>query len=112
MTSPRTHADTAISALSGATLAIYLLIALSLALLALASFYDVVLQAVALIRAENMTYGVLQVLHALLLTLIIVEILETVTAYFRTSRVQVTPILIAGITAMVRRLGILGGLTL
>jgi len=32
-----------------------------------------------------------------------VEILETVTAYFRTSRVQVTPILIAGITAMVRR---------
>jgi len=103
MTSPRTHADTAISALSGATLAIYLLIALSLALLALASFYDVVLQAVALIRAENMTYGVLQVLHALLLTLIIVEILETVTAYFRTSRVQVTPILIAGITAMVRR---------
>ena len=43
MTSPRTHADTAISALSGATLAIYLLIALSLALLALASFYDVVL---------------------------------------------------------------------
>jgi len=103
MTPPKTHADTAISAISGVTLAIYLLIALSLALLALASFYDVILQAAALIGADDMTQGVLQVLHALLLTLIIVEILETVTAYFRTNRVQVTPILIAGITAMVRR---------
>ena len=103
MTSLKTRADTAISAISGATLGIYLLIALSLSLLALVSFYDVALQVVALIRAEDMTQGVLQVLHALLLTLIIVEILETVTAYFRTNRVQVTPILIAGITAMVRR---------
>jgi uncharacterized membrane protein (DUF373 family) len=103
MTPPKTHVNTAISAISGVTLAIYLLIALSLALLALASFYDVILQAAALIGADDMTQGVLQVLHALLLTLIIVEILETVTAYFRTSRVQVTPILIAGITAMVRR---------
>ena len=103
MTPPKTHADTAISAISGATLGIYLLIALSLSLLALVSFYDVALQVAALIRAEDMTQGVLQVLHALLLTLIIVEILETVTAYFRTNRVQVTPILIAGITAMVRR---------
>ena len=103
MTSLKTRADTAISAISGATLGIYLLIALSLSLLALVSFYDVALQVAALIRAEDMTQGVLQVLHALLLTLIIVEILETVTAYFRTNRVQVTPILIAGITAMVRR---------
>ena len=103
MTPLKTRADTAISAISGATLGIYLLIALSLSLLALVSFYDVALQVAALIRAEDMTQGVLQVLHALLLTLIIVEILETVTAYFRTSRVQVTPILIAGITAMVRR---------
>lgn len=103
MTPLKTRADTAISAISGATLGIYLLIALSLSLLALVSFYDVALQVAALIRAEDMTQGVLQVLHALLLTLIIVEILETVTAYFRTNRVQVTPILIAGITAMVRR---------
>lgn len=103
MTPLKTRADTAISVISEAMLGIYLLIALSLSLLALISFYDVVLQVVALIRAENMTQGVLQVLHALLLTLIIVEILETVTAYFRTNRVQVAPILIAGITAMVRR---------
>jgi len=103
MTPLKTRADTAISTISGVTLGIYLLIAISLSLLALISFYDVALQIAALFHAEDMTQGVLQVLHALLLTLIIVEILETVTAYFRTNRVQVTPILIAGITAMVRR---------
>ncbi len=97
------HADAAIAAISWVTLGIYLLIAASLSILAIFSFYDVIMQVVALVHAEEMTQGVLQVLHALLLTLIIVEILETVTVYFRTSKVQVTPILIAGITAMVRR---------
>ncbi len=97
------QSDTAIAAISRVTQGIYLLIAASLSLLAIFSFYDVTLQVAALIHAEDMTQGVLQVLHALLLTLIIVEVLETVTAYFRTSRVLVTPILIAGITAMVRR---------
>lgn len=101
---PHKHqADTAIAAISWVTLGIYLLIAASLSLLAIFSFYDVILQVVALAHAGDMTQGVLQVLHALLLTLIIVEVLETVTVYFRTSRVQVTPILLAGITAMVRR---------
>jgi len=99
----KNRADAAISAISWVTLGVYLLIAASLSLLAIFSFYDVILQVAALIHTEDMTQGVLQVLHALLLTLIIVEILETVTAYFRTSRVLVTPILIAGITAMVRR---------
>ena len=103
MIPPKDHVNTAISAISGVTLGIYLLIAASLSLLAIFSFYDVILQVTTLIHAEDMTQGVLRVLHALLLTLIIVEILETVTAYFRTNRVQVTPILIAGITAMVRR---------
>lgn len=103
MTPLKKHADTAISALSALSMGIYLLVAASISLLAIFSFYDVLLQMAALIHADDMTQGVLQVLHALLLTIIIVEILETVTAYFRTGRVQVTPILIAGITAMVRR---------
>ena len=98
----KNRADAVISAISWVTLGVYLLIAASLSLLAIFSFYDVILQVAALIHTEDMTQGVLQVLHALLLTLIIVEILETVTAYFRTNRVLVTPILIAGITAMVR----------
>ncbi|MDD1638826.1 MAG: phosphate-starvation-inducible PsiE family protein, partial [Methanomicrobiales archaeon] len=39
---------------------------------------------------------------------IIVEILETVLVYFRTSRILVRPILIAGITAMVRKVITMG----
>jgi len=96
--------DIVISALSGVTKGIYLLIAISLTLLAIISFYDVTLQMATLIHTQDMTQGILQVLHALLLTIIIVEILETVTAYFKTSRLQVTPILVAGITAMVQRM--------
>jgi uncharacterized membrane protein (DUF373 family) len=103
MTSLRKHADTVIAALSALSMGIYLLVAASLTLLAVFSFYDVILQMAALVHTDDMTQGLLQVLHALLLTIIIVEILETVTAYFRTGRVQVTPILVAGITAMVRR---------
>jgi uncharacterized membrane protein (DUF373 family) len=99
----RNHADTVIAALSNVTLGIYLLIAISLSILGVISFYDVALQMVSILSVGDMTQGVLQVLHALLLTIIIVEILETVTAYFRTNRVMVTPILVAGLTAMVRR---------
>ncbi|MDD1659977.1 MAG: phosphate-starvation-inducible PsiE family protein, partial [Methanomicrobiales archaeon] len=52
--------------------------------------------------------GLLAVLHTVLLTIIIVEILETVLVYFRTSRIQVRPILIAGLTAMVRKVIVMG----
>jgi uncharacterized membrane protein (DUF373 family) len=103
VTSIRPNLDTAIGAISSVTLGIYLLIAISLSILAILSFYDVALQMLTIIQAYNTTEGILQVLHALLLTIIIVEILETVTVYFKTSKILVTPILIAGITAMVRR---------
>jgi len=88
--------------------AIYLLIAFALAVLALFSFYDVLVCMSGLFTAVDPTLAVLETLHALLLTLIIVEVLETVTAYFRTNRVQVRPILIAGLTAMVRRILLFG----
>jgi len=104
----RYYADNAVPAISWVTQGIYLLIAVALSVLALVSLYDVLLQMVVLIHAEDTMQGVLEVLHALLLTLILVEILETVTAYFRTKKVLVTPILIAGVTAMVRRVLIFG----
>lgn len=104
----RYYAENAVPAISWVTQCIYLLIAVALSVLALVSLYDVLLQMVALIHAEDTMQGALEVLHALLLTLILVEILETVTAYFRTKKVLVTPILIAGVTAMVRRVLIFG----
>lgn len=88
---------------------IYLFIAIVLVLLAVASFYDVAIQFRDMFwSGVPMTDSILTVLHSLLVTIIIIEILETVTAYFRTSRLQVRPILIAGITAMVRKVLVYG----
>jgi uncharacterized membrane protein (DUF373 family) len=99
----------AIAAIMRVNHVIYLFIAIVLALLAVFSFYDVALQFVDILRTDvPMTDSILTVLHALLVTIIIIEILETVTAYFRTNRLQVRPILIAGLTAMVRKVLVYG----
>lgn len=87
---------------------IYLFIAIVLVLLAMVSFYDVTLQFLGIFGDVPMTDSILTVIHALLVTIIIIELLETVTAYFRTSRLQVRPILIAGLTAMVRKVLVYG----
>ena len=87
---------------------IYFITAVILSILALVSFVAAGIQFLALLGPGDLTSNLLQVLHAILLTIIIVEILETVTAYFKTSKVLVRPILVAGLTAMVRRVLILG----
>ena len=66
------------------------------------------IQFLTLFSTSDLTGSLLNVLHAILLTIIIVEILETVTAYFKTSRVLVRPILVAGLTATVRQVIIAG----
>lgn len=98
------HVNTIIATLANVTMAIYLAIAVALSILAILSFYDVALLILNVFSADDMTLAVLAVLHALLLTIIIIELLDTVTLYFKTNRLQVTPILIAGLTAMVRRI--------
>ncbi len=96
--------NTIISALSNVTMGIYLAIAIALSVLAVLSFYDVAQLILEVITTKDTTLGVLAVLHALLVTIIIIELLDTVTLYFKTNRLQVTPILIAAMTAMVRRI--------
>jgi len=91
-------------ALSLVTRWIYFAIAIVLSLLALISLVDVVKGFIDIWGSLTLTAGILNVLHAVLLTIIIVEILETVIVYFRTNRVLVRPILVAGLTAMVRRI--------
>jgi uncharacterized membrane protein (DUF373 family) len=90
------------------TFAIYVGIAVILSLLALVSLVDGAALLLAVPGSPSFSTALLDVLHAVLLTIIIVEILETVLVYFRTSRVQVRPILIAGLTAMVRRVIVMG----
>jgi len=98
----------AISAIMRVNYVIYFCIAIVLVLLAVVSFYDVALQFLQVFGGSSVTDGILRVLHALLVTIIIIEILETVTAYFRTSQLQVRPILIAGLTAVVRKILVYG----
>lgn len=97
-----------IRAISSITLAIYIVIAIMLILLAVISFYVVGVRIISLLFAPAMTGGILQVLHALLVTIIIIEVLETVVVYFRIGRLQVKPIIIAGLTAMIRRVLLFG----
>jgi uncharacterized membrane protein (DUF373 family) len=87
---------------------IYFITAVVLSILALVSFVAAGIQFLALLGPGDLTTNLLQILHAILLTIIIVEILETVTAYFKTSRVLVRPILVAGLTATVRQVIIAG----
>ncbi len=97
-----------IKPITNITSAIYLAIAFVLTLLAVISFYDVGIQVLLIPSAANITTGILQVLHALLITIIIIELLETVLAYFRTYQLQVRPIIIAGLTAIIRRVLLFG----
>ncbi|WP_319641891.1 phosphate-starvation-inducible PsiE family protein [Methanovulcanius yangii] len=92
-----------IDTVSSGTMIIYLIIAIILLALAFFSLYDTAL-GFWIIISGNEAEGMLHSLHAVLLTIIIVEVLETVLVYLRTNIIQVRPILIAGITAMVRRL--------
>jgi uncharacterized membrane protein (DUF373 family) len=61
-----------------------------------------------ILASADISGGILSVLHALLVTIIIIELLETVTVYFKTSRIYVKPLLIAGLTAMIRRILVFG----
>jgi uncharacterized membrane protein (DUF373 family) len=83
---------------------IYFAIAIVLALLALLSLVDVARAFLTIGSSLTLMAGILAILHSVLLTIIIVEILETVIVYFKTNRVLVRPILVAGLTAMVRRI--------
>jgi uncharacterized membrane protein (DUF373 family) len=98
----------AVSGISIAAVAIYLVIAVVLSLLAIISFYEVFLLMWMIFDQANITIAILGVLHALLVTIIILELLETVTVYLTIQRILVKPLLIAGLTAMIRRVLVFG----
>lgn len=89
--------------LASGTYLIYILIAIVLLILAALSLLDATTGFEMMISGSKES-GMMQALHAVLLTIVIIEIMETVTGYLRTHTIQIRPILIAGITAMVRRL--------
>ncbi|MDE4907043.1 phosphate-starvation-inducible PsiE family protein [Methanogenium marinum] len=92
-----------INILSSGTYLIYVFVAIILLILAALSLLDAI-TGFRMIMNGLKESGMMEALHAVLLTIVIIEIMETVTGYLRTHTIQIRPILIAGITAMVRRL--------
>jgi len=85
-------------------LIVYIIVAALLTIIAAFSIYDAAQQIVAMVVSRDFADGLVQVIYALLLTITIVVLFETVTVYFKTKHVDVRALLIAGLTGMVRHI--------
>jgi len=85
------------------TMAIYLLIAVLLVITALIGAAET-LKMIGLALEDPTQLALTNVLQGILLILVIATLIDMVQSYVRAGRVLVRPILIAGVTTMVRRL--------
>ena len=85
-------------------LIVYIIVAALLTLIAIFSLYDAIQQIANMLASRDFADGLVQVIYALLLTITIVVLFETVTVYFKTKHVDVRALLIAGLTGMVRHI--------
>ncbi len=81
---------------------IYIVLAFFLTIVALISLGVTLFEIISLITVQNWDDGIIKVINSILLTVIIIELFETVIVYLRTKHVPVRAILIAGLTAMIR----------
>jgi len=82
----------------------YMIVAIMLTIIAAFSIYDAAQLIVQMISTRDFANGLVGVIYALLLTITIIVLFETVTVYFRTKHVEVRALLIAGLTGMVRHI--------
>lgn len=80
----------------------YILVALLLSLIAFFSLINAGLVLIHMFEAGEMMPGVAHGIHAILLTVIIIELFETITIYLRTKHVPILILLMVGLTAMIR----------
>ncbi|MGD0535436.1 MAG: phosphate-starvation-inducible PsiE family protein [Methanoregula sp.] len=85
-------------------MALYMIVAALLTIIAVFSVYDAAHLIVTMIVTLDLADGIVAVINALLLTITIIVLFETVTVYFRTKHVEVRALLIAGLTGMVRHI--------
>ena len=83
---------------------LYMIVAIMLTIIAFFSVYDAAQLIVQMINSRDFANGLVGVIYALLLTITIIVLFETVTVYFRTKHVEVRALLIAGLTGMVRHI--------
>lgn len=94
--------DRLISFFSLVPLILYTIVAILLTIIAIFSVWDAVQLIGQMIVSRDFANGLVNVIYALLLTITIIVLFETVTVYFRTKHVEVRALLIAGLTGMVR----------
>lgn len=102
MDSSNSIMDRLISFFSLVPLILYTIVAILLTIIAIFSVWDAVQLIGQMIVSRDFANGLVNVIYALLLTITIIVLFETVTVYFRTKHVEVRALLIAGLTGMVR----------
>jgi uncharacterized membrane protein (DUF373 family) len=85
-------------------LILYTIVALMLTIIAIVSVWDSGVLVYHLIIPSSTPANIIEIINALLLTITIIVLFETVAIYFRTKQVDVRILLIAGLTGMVRHI--------
>jgi len=85
-------------------LVLYTIVAIMLTIIAVFSVWDAGLLIWHLSVPSSVPVSIIDVINALLLTITIIVLFETVTVYFRTKHVEVRALLVAGFTGMVRHI--------
>ncbi|HSQ94165.1 MAG TPA: phosphate-starvation-inducible PsiE family protein [Methanoregula sp.] len=85
-------------------LVLYTVVAILLTVIAVFSVYDSAVLIYQLIVPPESPVNIISVINALLLTITIIVLFETVTVYFRTKHVEVRALLVAAFTGMVRHI--------
>lgn len=85
-------------------LVLYTVVAIMLTIIAVFSVWDAALLIYRLAMPAAGSVNIIEVINALLLTITIIVLFETVTVYFRTKHVEVRALLVAGFTGMIRHI--------
>lgn len=80
----------------------YVVIAALFSIVAVFSLYDAVKEILGLFSSTDLQVGIVGVIEALLLSITVLTLLTTVTVYFQTRHFEPRPLLIAGLTSMIR----------
>jgi uncharacterized membrane protein (DUF373 family) len=115
MAEPSPQMNVIINIFSYIPLIIYFFVAILLTIVAIASLWDcavlmgnLVTNSSAVTVVTTMTQGgepgIISVVYAILLTITVIVLFETVTVYFRTKHVPVRALLVAGLTGTIRQI--------
>jgi uncharacterized membrane protein (DUF373 family) len=110
MAEPSPRMNIIINIFSYIPLIIYFCVAILLTVVAIASLWDCTVLIGNLITNSSAVNiqpgepGIIQVVYAILLTITVIVLFETVTVYFRTKHVPVRALLVAGLTGTIRQI--------